>query len=84
MQQRVTKESIQRFVECMASVNWSTVRKDIEENNPYEAYNKFLNIYTEKYNINFPETPKCSARRSPKQPWMTDGFYSILFTYLYM
>ena len=55
----------------MANTNWSSVRSNLDQDKPIEAYNDFITIYRDKYDQNFPKLLKQNLKNTPKKSWMT-------------
>src|SRR6218665_3180870 len=68
---RINKVTLQNFKEVLANTNWSSVRYNLEQEKPNEAYNDFITIYRDKYDKNFPKLLKQNPKNTPKKPWMT-------------
>ncbi len=63
-----------QFNIALNGVNWEDVIKYCVSNDPEEAYNNFILIYTRLYDKYFPVRKiRCSSKNYPKQPWITKG-----------
>src|SRR6218665_270644 len=74
---RINKITLQNFNEDLANTNWSSVRSNLEQDKPNEAYNNFITIYRDKYNKNFPKLLK-KTKEHAEETLDDSGFIKIV------
>jgi exonuclease III len=75
VQRIVTEAGVGQFKATLANMNWEAVTNQCEQGKANEAYELFIDSYTQAYNDAFPlrEESKNKQKVKFKQPWMTGG-----------
>ena len=61
-----------QFNSALTSTDWKDVISSCDNNNPEEAYNNFICIYTRLYDKYFPiKRIHCCSKNYPKKPLIT-------------
>lgn len=67
------EEHIINFLHSMEEVHF-----ELDENNPDNSYNKFIELFIIKYNKSFPVKSKCNKRRINDHPWCTKEIRKLI------